>query len=154
VSIDVQDLRLNTGSPFLNIIGKGRKERQVFLNDACLDAIETYLTVRDSYAPEKGHEDALFLSRKHKRMSVDAVQAMVKKSMKEAGLRPFSPHKLRHTSATLMLQNGVDVRTLQELLGHANLSTTQVYTHVNSDNLRIASRANPISKVKRGNKGS
>lgn len=153
VGINVQDVsraREEKDSSFLKIVGKGKKERQVFLSPACVEAIEDYLAVREQkYAPEKGHEHALFLSRKHARMSVDAVQDMVKKTMLAAGLNPYSPHKLRHTAATLMLQNGVDVRTLQEVLGHASLSTTQIYTHVDADALRTASRANPLSKGRR-----
>lgn len=147
VGIDVQDIRTSAGNQFLNIVGKGGKERQVFLNKVCIDAINDYLSIRETeYKPETGHEDALFLSQQHKRISVDAVQNLVKKAEKDAGLRKYSPHKLRHTAATLMMQNGVDVRTLQELLGHSKLATTEIYCHVNEDALRTASRANPISR--------
>ncbi len=155
VSIDVQDLRIDAGSNFLNVTGKGNKQRQVFLESACLDALEDYLAIREArYKPAKGHEDALFLSRKHQRMSTSAVQRMVKKTLLAAGLSPtkYSAHKLRHTAATLMLQNGVDVRTLQEILGHENLNTTQIYTHINDDSLRIAARANPLSKPRKRRK--
>ena len=150
VGINIQDLQMEKDNYFLKIRGKGRKERQVYLSEACIQAVKEYLEVREAeYTPDKGEEDALFLSRKHKRMSVDAVQALVKKSMKAAGLHEYSHHKLRHTAATLMMQNGVDVRTVQEVLGHQSLSTTQIYTHVNSPQLRDATRANPMSKVKR-----
>ena len=149
VSIDVQDLQMEKDNYFLKVRGKGGKERQVYLSEACIVAAKEYLEIRETeYKPAEGEENALFLSRKHTRISVDAVQQMVKKSMKLAGLREYSPHKLRHTAATLMLQNGVDVRTLQEVLGHQSLSTTQIYTHVNSPMLREASRANPISRLK------
>ena len=134
---------------FLKIKGKGGKERQVYLSEACIKAAQKYLEVRESEKKEAPQDDALFLSRRNGRMSVDAVQKLVKKTMKAAGLNEYSPHKLRHTAATLMLQNGVDVRTLQELLGHESLSTTQIYTHVNSPMLREASRANPISRIQK-----
>jgi site-specific recombinase XerD len=76
---------------------------------------------------------------------------MLDKYLTKSGLDPklYSPHKLRHTAATLMLQNGVDVRTLQEVLGHANLSTTQIYTHIDNEGLRTAALANPLGKVKK-----
>jgi len=152
VSLNISDLRSDSGSNFLTITGKGRKQRQVFLEDACLEALHDYLSIREQkYSPKPGHEQALFLSRLHKRMGVDAVQNMVKRTLLAAGLDPkkYSAHKLRHTAATLMLQNGVDVRTLQEILGHENLNTTQIYTHVNDDSLRIAAKANPMSKSRR-----
>ena len=136
----------------MTITGKGNKQRQIYLEDACLDALEDYIAIRESrYRPKEGHEKALFLSRLHLRMSVDAVQAMVKHTLLAAGLSPkkYSAHKLRHTAATLMLQNGVDVRTLQEILGHENLNTTQIYTHVDSDSLRVAAKANPLSKPRK-----
>ena len=90
---------------------------------------------------------AMFLSNRRTRISVDSVQVLVKKYLKRAGLDPslYSTHKLRHTAATLMLQNGVDVRTLQEVLGHENLNTTQIYTHIDSAELRTAAAANPLS---------
>jgi site-specific recombinase XerD len=152
VGIDLQDIRYTDESEteaYLNIRGKGGKERQVFLSDNCIDAINNYLMVRKYYEPLPSFKNALFLSRKHNRISVDAVQAMVKKTMLKTGLRPYSPHKLRHSAATMMLQNGVDIRTVQEVLGHSGLATTQIYTHINSNTLRDASRANPIANVKR-----
>lgn len=148
-NIDVTDISFSADQYFLTIFGKGKKQRQVYLSESCVEAINDYLAVRESlYKPEE-HETALFLSRHHKRISVDAVQLLVRRAMKAAGLRDFSPHKLRHTAATLMLQNGVDVRTLQEVLGHQNLNTTQIYTHINSDALRVAASANPISRAKK-----
>lgn len=152
VNINLDDIRTGSGSNFLTITGKGNKQRQIYLEDACLDALEDYIAIRESrYRPKEGHEKALFLSRLHLRMSVDAVQAMVKHTLLAAGLSPkkYSAHKLRHTAATLMLQNGVDVRTLQEILGHENLNTTQIYTHVDSDSLRVAAKANPLSKPRK-----
>lgn len=133
----------------LRVLGKGNKERIIYLNDACQQAISAWLEVR-SY---RGSADpnALFISsQSRKRISKSAVEKLVKKHLTVAGLdsTQYSPHKLRHTAATLMLQNGVDVRTLQEVLGHDNLNTTQIYTHIDNENLRVAAKANPLAKVK------
>ena len=134
----------------LRVLGKGNKERVVFLNDACQQAIANWLDVRSA----RGSVDpnALFISsQSRKRISKSAVEKLVKKHLAVAGLdsSQYSPHKLRHTAATLMLQNGVDVRTLQEVLGHDNLNTTQIYTHVDNENLRTAAKANPLGQVRK-----
>lgn len=132
----------------LRVLGKGNKERILYLNDACIQSIQDYLAVRsDQQAIDK---NALFLSSRRTRISKAAVEKLVKKYLTKAGLdsTQYSPHKLRHTAATLMLQNGVDVRTLQEVLGHENLNTTQIYTHVDNENLRMAAKANPLGKLK------
>ncbi len=139
VGLNLADVR----SDNLRVFGKGGKERVVYLNDATAAAINDYLLVR----PTAGaRSNALFLSARHGRLSREAVHSMVKKSLLRAGLDAdkYSAHKLRHTAATLMLQYGVDVRTLQELLGHENLNTTQIYTHVDSSELRSAASANPL----------
>lgn len=152
VGINLSDIQGDT----LRLRGKGNKERVVYLNEACIQAINDYLAVRDSKNVPEKDKNALFLSQKNTRMSVDAVQDMVNKYLLKAGLDPklYSPHKLRHTAATLMLQNGVDIRTLQEVLGHANLSTTQIYTHIDNEGLRVAAQANPLGKVKKEDKSS
>ena len=136
----------------LRVLGKGNKERTVYLNDACKAAINDWLAVRSQAAG--ADKNALFLTRRHTRMTTDAVHYMVKKRLLAAGLdaSQYSSHKLRHTAATLMLQNGVDVRTLQELLGHEHLNTTQIYTHVDNDDLRTAAKANPLGKVHKSTK--
>ena len=141
VGLNLADIRGDS----LRVLGKGNKTRIVYLNDACMQALENYLTERKLVAAID--KNALFLSNRRKRMSTDAVHAMVKKTLKAAGLDPskYSSHKLRHTAATLMLSNGVDVRTLQEVLGHDNLNTTQIYTHVDNAELRIAAAANPLA---------
>lgn len=138
----------------LRVLGKGNKERIVYLNDACQSAIADWLDVRSRSAG--ADKNALFLTRRHTRMTTDAVHYMVKKRLLAAGLDPslYSSHKLRHTAATLMLQNGVDVRTLQEVLGHENLNTTQIYTHVDNEDLRTAAKANPLAKVKKTKKNT
>lgn len=132
----------------LRVLGKGNKERILFLNDACQRAVEDWLAVRSRTAA--ADKNALFITRKHTRMTTDAVHYMVKQRLKKAGIDSslYSSHKLRHTAATLMLQNGVDVRTLQEVLGHEHLNTTQIYTHVDNENLRLAAKANPLGRVK------
>ena len=141
VGLNVSDYRGES----LRVLGKGNKERTVYLNDACRDALDSYLELRKELAPSR--VAALFLSNRRARMSVDAVQVMVKKNLTKAGMDAslYSTHKLRHTAATLMLQNGVDVRTLQEVLGHENLNTTQIYTHIDNAELRTAAAANPLA---------
>ena len=141
VGMNVNDYRGDS----LRVIGKGNKERTVYLNDACRAALDAWLEVRRNLVPAR--VSAMFLSNRRTRISVDSVQVMVKKYLKRAGLDAslYSTHKLRHTAATLMLQNGVDVRTLQEVLGHENLNTTQIYTHIDNAELRTAAAANPLS---------
>ena len=142
VGLNLADIR----SDSLLIHGKGNKERVVYLNDACVEAVNAWLAVRkDIVTTDK---KAVFLSNRRKRVSVDAIQVMVHKTLLKAGLdaSTISPHKLRHTAATLMLQNGVDVRTLQELLGHESLNTTQIYTHIANAELKKAAAANPLAK--------
>ena len=133
------------GEGFITIKGKGNKQRRLFLPANCIETLNQYMSVRNEYKPVE-NEKALFLSRKHNRISTDAIQRLVKKAMLQANLSGSGPHKLRHTAATLMLKNGVDIRTIQEVLGHGSLSTTQIYTHISNDDLRIAAEANPISK--------
>lgn len=132
----------------LRVLGKGNKVRIVYLNEACLDALQSYLVVR---RPISGRDqNALFLSSRNERISKSTVHALVKKHISAAGLdaSQYSSHKLRHTAATLMLQNGVDVRAVQEVLGHEHLNTTEIYTHVDNEMLRVAAKANPLSKIK------
>ncbi|MBO4914589.1 MAG: tyrosine recombinase XerC [Oscillospiraceae bacterium] len=132
----------------LRVLGKGNKVRIVYLNEACLNAVNSYLAVR---RPITGRDqNALFLSSRNTRISKSMVHALVKKHISEAGLdaTQYSSHKLRHTAATLMLQNGVDVRAVQEVLGHEHLNTTEIYTHIDNESLRVAARANPLSRVK------
>lgn len=143
ISINMNSFKDDT----LTVIGKGNKERTVYLNDACKSAIESYLTVRPE--PKEGHENALFLSNRRTRISQKGVQHLVDKYIAEAGLsgKNYSPHKLRHTAATLMYQYGhVDIRALQEILGHESVSTTQIYTHINREQLREAVKHNPLNE--------
>lgn len=135
----------------LRVLGKGNKERVIYFADGCREAIDDYLSVRDGEELPKGEENALFISRDQRRISVRGVQKMLDKKLKLAGLDSsrYSPHKLRHTAATLMLKNGVDTRALQEVLGHSNLNTTQIYTHLDNAALHEAAMANPIGRKKK-----
>ena len=135
----------------VRVFGKGGKERIVYLNDACKAAVDAYRPVRQLMVPKSCN--AFFVSERRERMSRASVHHMVKNTLLKAGLdaRLYSSHKLRHTAATLMIQNGVDVRTVQEVLGHTNLNTTQIYTHVDNAELHIAADANPLSHFKPDN---
>ena len=149
VGLNVADVRGNQ----LRVLGKGNKERMLFLNEACQSALEDWLTERSMLTLVD--QNALFVTlQNRRRISRAAVHKLVKKHLAAAGLdsTQYSAHKLRHTAATLMLQNGVDVRTLQEVLGHDHLNTTQIYTHVDNDDLRMAARANPLGKIKKRGK--
>jgi len=134
----------------LRVLGKGNKERILFLNEACQKAIDDWMIERNTLTLVD--QKPLFVTTKYKkRITTAAVHKLVKKHLSAAGLdsTQYSSHKLRHTAATLMLQNGVDVRTLQEVLGHDHLNTTQIYTHVDNDDLRYAAKANPLSGVRK-----
>ncbi|MBQ4641392.1 MAG: tyrosine recombinase XerC [Oscillospiraceae bacterium] len=131
----------------IRVIGKGNKERFVYFGTACRKAIDAYLPIRQKQVLTDNR--ALFGSRDSNRISVTAVHRLVKKALLQAGLdsTQFSAHKLRHTAATMMLSGGVDVKTVQEVLGHENLNTTQIYTHIENTELKIAAEANPLSKL-------
>lgn len=144
IGLDVTDIHDDA----LRILGKGNKVRVVYLNQACKDALARYMAVR---RPITGRDkNALFLSAQNQRISRSTVHALVKKHLSAAGLdsEKYSSHKLRHTAATLMLQNGVDVKAVQEVLGHEHLNTTEIYTHIDNEALRVAAKANPLSHVK------
>ena len=131
----------------IRVIGKGNKERVVYFGSACRKAIDAYLVERNKKILSDNR--ALFGSRDGNRISVTAVHRLVKKHIMAAGLDAdqFSAHKLRHTAATMMLSGGVDVKTVQEVLGHENLNTTQIYTHIENTELKTAAEANPLSKL-------
>ncbi len=131
----------------IRVVGKGNKERFVYFGTPCRKAIDAYLPER--MKQELTDNRALFGSRNGNRISTDAVHRLVKKALMQAGLdsTQFSAHKLRHTAATMMLSGGVDVKTVQEVLGHENLNTTQIYTHIENTELKVAAEANPLSKL-------
>lgn len=150
--LNISDIR-SDGS--MRILGKGNKERIVYLNEACTTAIQKYLAVRPNDGIKFEDRNALFISREHRRISNKTVQYIVKTNLEKAGLggMGFSTHKLRHTAATLMYQHGnVDIRVLKDILGHSNLGTTQIYTHVSDAQVRKAIDSNPLSNVKAKNK--
>jgi len=131
----------------IRVVGKGNKERFVYFGSACRKAIDAYMAERSKKVLTDNR--ALFGSRNGNRISVTAVHRLVEKALLQAGLdaTQFSAHKLRHTAATMMLSGGVDVKTVQEVLGHENLNTTQIYTHIENTELKIAAEANPLSKL-------
>lgn len=131
----------------IRVVGKGNKERFVYFGSSCRKAIDEYLPIRSKKILTDNR--ALFGSRDNNRISVSAVHRLVKKALLQAGLdsTQFSAHKLRHTAATMMLSGGVDVKTVQEVLGHENLNTTQIYTHIENTELKLAAEANPLSKL-------
>lgn len=131
----------------IRVVGKGNKERFVYFGSACRKAIDAYMIERNKLVLTDNR--ALFGSRNGNRISVSAVHRLVEKALLQAGLdaTQFSAHKLRHTAATMMLSGGVDVKTVQEVLGHENLNTTQIYTHIENTELKIAAEANPLSKL-------
>ena len=151
VGINIKDIDFSECK--LNVIGKGNKERTIYLNKACMRAISDYLQVRPKEGikhDNKFSEKALFLSERRTRISNRTVEAIVDKQLKSAGLdsRKYSVHKLRHTAATLMYQYGqVDIRALQELLGHESIATTEIYTHVSNDQVRNAIERNPLANI-------
>ena len=147
VGIKLSDIRDDT----LTVLGKGNKERMVYLNNACLNAIAEYLAVRPEPLKDADKPYLFVSSRTHAPLTPRRVEQIVETHLKAAGLggRGYSPHKLRHTAATLMYQHGgVDIRVLKEILGHVNLGTTEIYTHVSNDQIANAADRNPLSHVK------
>jgi site-specific recombinase XerD len=143
--VNLGDIRGST----LKLMGKGRKQRIIYLNEACTRALEAHLATRPQPAPE-ADKNALFLSRRGTRLTPRRVEQIVEECLCAAGLsgQGYSPHKLRHTAATLMYQHGkVDIRVLKDMLGHVSLSTTEIYTHVADSQLEQAAAASPLSRV-------
>ncbi len=146
IGINIKDIKFDDCK--MSVIGKGNKERTIYLNKACMKAIKEYLQVRPKEKIKEGDEDALFLSERLERINRRTVQYVVKKELAKAGLdtTKYSVHKLRHTAATLMYQYGnVDIRALQELLGHESIATTEIYTHVANNQVRDAVESNPLA---------
>ena len=148
VGIDITDIDFSENR--MTVIGKGNKERTIYLNKACINAINSYLKIRPHDVAKIEDKNALFLSERHERISNRTVQNIVKLELKKAGIdsTKYSVHKLRHTAATLMYQYGqVDIRALQELLGHESISTTEIYTHVSNEQVRNAVESNPLANL-------
>ena len=152
VGLNYTDIRPDNTA---RIVGKGNKERIIYLNSACIEAYKAYMQVRPTDGIAAADKHALFLSARNKRISRESVQKIVYKYLSKIGLdaQGYSVHKLRHTAATLMYQNGnVDIRVLKEILGHENLGTTEIYTHLNTAQMEQAAKSNPLSKIKPRNK--
>lgn len=148
VGINISDIDFDECS--MKVLGKGNKERIIYLNKACIDALEKHLSIRRENK-KAAEEPALFISNQNKRISKRRVQQIVENTLQAAGLdgKGITTHKLRHTAATLMYQYGdADILTLKELLGHANTSTTEIYTHLSDENVRNAIESNPLANVK------
>lgn len=148
VAMNYTDIRSDNTA---QIIGKGSKKRIIYLNDACISAYRAYMAVRPVDGVRAQDRYALFLSSQKRRISREMVQKIVYKYLEKIGLdsQGYSVHKLRHTAATLMYQHGgVDIRVLKDVLGHENLSTTEIYTHLDSSQIEHAARSNPLSRVK------
>ena len=144
--LDVADVDLAQRQ--VRLFGKGSKERVVPVYARCADAVSAYLRRgRPALANVKKPTDALFLSARGNRMSADALRVRFEKLVELAGLDPgLTPHAMRHTFATELLDGGADLRSVQELLGHESLSTTQIYTHLSVERLKQASlQAHPRS---------
>lgn len=146
VSLNISDVYEDR----VRVCGKGNKERIVYYGSACKAAIDAYMPIRRKMVLTD--DKALFASQKRNRISVTAVHRLVEKHMLAAGLdaTQYSAHKLRHTAATLMVGNGVDIKTVQEVLGHEHLNTTEIYTHIENTELKIAAEANPLSHLQKG----
>ena len=147
-NININDIDFENNK--LTVIGKGDKERTIYLNKACINSIKSYLEVRPHDAVKFDSRNALFLSEQRKRISNRTVQYIVKQELKLAGIdsNKYSVHKLRHTAATLMYKYGqVDIRAIQEVLGHESIATTQIYTHVDSEQVRNAIESNPLANL-------
>ena len=147
VGMDLGDIDLEQRQ--IRLFGKGHKERMVYLNDACVEALQLYLRKRNALEGLSPKEKAVFVTRLRKeRISNRRVEQLITGAMKAAGLKGFSTHKLRHTAATLMYQTGnVDILTLKQLLGHSSVGTTQIYTHLQEFQVRSAIEENPLGKV-------
>lgn len=148
VGINITDIDFSEAK--MTVIGKGNKERTIYLNNACMKTIKDYLEIRPKEGIKTDDKNALFLSERRERISNRTVQYIVEKELRKAGLdtRKYSVHKLRHTAATLMYQYGnVDIRALQELLGHESISTTEIYTHVANEQVRNAVEDNPLANL-------
>ncbi|MFA5658602.1 MAG: tyrosine-type recombinase/integrase [Oscillospiraceae bacterium] len=152
VGLNIKDISFENST--MRLLGKGNKERIIYINFACVESLRAYLAIRPN-APKE--QNAVFLSKRYLRISKRRVQQIVENCLFSAGLdnKGISTHKLRHTAATLMYQHGnVDPLVLKEILGHKSIATTEIYTHLSSENLKKAAESSPLSNVKKLTKGS
>lgn len=147
VGINLNDINLDEKK--LRLLGKGNKERIIYLNDACLNALQAWLEKRET-PQQVQHKNALFLSSRNTRITPRRVEQIIEDCLRNAGLsgQGYSPHKLRHTAATLMYQHGgIDIRVLKEILGHANVGTTEIYTHLSDRQMEHAAKNTPLANI-------
>ena len=145
VSLDVSNLNLDPRAPYVRCLGKGAKERSIPIHDHALEALTNYLEDGRPIVVHQRNEPALFVNRRGERLTRQGFWLILKGYARSANLgNGITPHTLRHSFATHMLRGGMPLRNVQEMLGHANISTTQVYTHLTSDHLReVYERAHP-----------
>ena len=156
VGINLGDFTLSDNENSIKIIGKGNKQRIVYLNKACILALEDYLKNERKHLPNDNAKAPLFLSRQDKRITVRRVEQIVDECLKNANLdgKGYSPHKLRHTAATLMHKKGADMLALKEILGHENVSTTQIYTHLSKKEIENVMLNSPLANFKNEDKNN
>ena len=149
-SIDLSDLKLDDSEQTLRVHGKGNKERIGYINKMTKKAIEEYLRIRDNFSPKT---KTLFVSKYGSKMSSTAIEKIIKKAYKLSGINDenYCVHTLRHTCATLLYRNGTDIRTIQELLGHVQIDTTEIYTHLHDQEVMDAMLDHPLSQYKMAN---
>ena len=147
-NLSIDDLDLDNGK--FSIIGKGNKERIGYINKMTKKAIEEYLRIRDNFSPKT---KTLFVSKYGSKMSSTAIEKIIKKAYKLSGINDenYCVHTLRHTCATLLYRNGTDIRTIQELLGHVQIDTTEIYTHLHDQEVMDAMLDHPLSQYKMAN---
>ncbi|WP_391123130.1 tyrosine-type recombinase/integrase [Psychrobacillus sp. L3] len=133
----------------LHVFGKGDKERTVFLNNTCIQSLQVYKQKERQYIQGAHSNEALFLSQKGTRLTRQTVAKIIKQINNDSGLNKekLTPHKLRHTSATIMYKSGADIRSLQHILGHTSVSTTQIYTHVEDKEIQQVIENNPFNQI-------
>jgi len=146
VSLNLADI--DTKGGYVRCFGKGHKERLIPIHEQAALAVEEYINKARPQLGHNGNETALFLNRRGGRLTRQGLWQILKGYAKEAGLEAqITPHTLRHSFATHMLSGGADLRSVQQLLGHANISTTQVYTHLTSEHIRRTyEKAHPRAK--------
>ncbi len=135
VNLKTDTINLDVG--FLRCVGKGNKERIIPIGTKAINSIKRYLKISRPHQLKNKDSNSLFLNRFGKKISRQSLWKIIKRYAKEARIKKtIKPHMLRHSFATHLLERGADLRSVQEMLGHSNISTTQIYTHINKDRLK------------------